>query len=56
MSKYVDLIKLPTQYAKRMQYLSNRIFGEVGKLENFLQLNFQIKFRQFQLVPQIQSR
>lgn len=29
--KYPALVKLPTQYAKRMQYLSNRIFGEVGK-------------------------
>jgi len=31
MNKYPDLIKLPTQYAKRMQYLSNRIFGEVAR-------------------------
>ncbi|XP_011305266.1 28S ribosomal protein S33, mitochondrial [Fopius arisanus] len=29
MSKYVDLAKVPTSYAKRMNRLSNRIFGEV---------------------------
>lgn len=29
--KYTELIKLQTPYAKRMQYLSNRIFGEVGQ-------------------------
>ena len=28
-AKYVDLIKLTTEYAKRMNRLSNRIFGEV---------------------------
>jgi hypothetical protein len=32
--RYVDLIKKPTPYAKRMQYLSNRIFGEVGELSH----------------------
>jgi hypothetical protein len=30
--KYANLIKLQTPYAKRMQFLSNRIFGEVGKI------------------------
>lgn len=30
--KYPNLTKLSTQYAKRVQYLSDRIFGEVGKL------------------------
>lgn len=39
--KYPSLIKLPTQYAKRMQYLSNRIFGEVGELTK-LKFNFHI--------------
>uniref|UniRef100_A0A6V7KWB6 Small ribosomal subunit protein mS33 n=1 Tax=Bracon brevicornis TaxID=1563983 RepID=A0A6V7KWB6_9HYME len=29
MSKYVDLAKISTNYAKRMNRLSNRIFGEV---------------------------
>lgn len=29
--KYTELVKLQTPYAKRMQYLSSRIFGEVGK-------------------------
>lgn len=33
--RYVDLVKLQTPYAKRMQYLSNRIFGEVGKLHKY---------------------
>lgn len=32
--QYADLIKLQTPYAKRMQYLSNRIFGEVGKFKH----------------------
>lgn len=29
MYKYGDLIKLPTNYARKMNRLSNRIFGEV---------------------------
>lgn len=28
-NKYVKLAQLPTQYAKRMNYLSNRIFGKL---------------------------
>lgn len=32
--KYTDLIKLGTQYATRMKYLSNRIFGEVARNTN----------------------
>uniref|UniRef100_A0A1A9ZAD1 Small ribosomal subunit protein mS33 n=1 Tax=Glossina pallidipes TaxID=7398 RepID=A0A1A9ZAD1_GLOPL len=32
--KYNDLIKLTTQYAHRMNYLSNRIFGEVARATN----------------------
>uniref|UniRef100_A0A1A9WFN9 Small ribosomal subunit protein mS33 n=1 Tax=Glossina brevipalpis TaxID=37001 RepID=A0A1A9WFN9_9MUSC len=32
--KYSDLIKLTTQYAHRMNYLSNRIFGEVARTTN----------------------
>ncbi|XP_037954239.1 28S ribosomal protein S33, mitochondrial-like [Teleopsis dalmanni] len=32
--KYGDLIKLGTQYARRMNYLSNRIFGEVARETN----------------------
>lgn len=32
--KYTDLIKLGTQYANRMNYLSNRIFGEVARTTN----------------------
>lgn len=32
--KYTDLIKLGTQYARRMNYLSNRIFGEVARTTN----------------------
>lgn len=32
--KYTDLIKLGTQYAGRMNYLSNRIFGEVARTTN----------------------
>uniref|UniRef100_A0A1A9VD31 Small ribosomal subunit protein mS33 n=1 Tax=Glossina austeni TaxID=7395 RepID=A0A1A9VD31_GLOAU len=32
--KYNDLIKLTTQYAHRMNYLSNRIFGEVARTTN----------------------
>jgi small subunit ribosomal protein S33 len=31
--RYLDLIKLQTPYAKRMQFLSNRIFGEIGELQ-----------------------
>ncbi|XP_055855268.1 28S ribosomal protein S33, mitochondrial [Episyrphus balteatus] len=34
MSKYADLIKLGTQYARRMDFLSNRIFGEVARTTN----------------------
>ncbi|XP_070493311.1 small ribosomal subunit protein mS33 [Chironomus tepperi] len=32
--KYTELVKLQTPYAKRMQYLSNRIFGEVARQTN----------------------
>ncbi|KAH8359047.1 hypothetical protein KR093_004078 [Drosophila rubida] len=32
--KYSELIKLGTQYARRMNYLSNRIFGEVARTTN----------------------
>ncbi|XP_017466697.1 PREDICTED: 28S ribosomal protein S33, mitochondrial [Rhagoletis zephyria] len=32
--KYNELIKLGTQYARRMDYLSNRIFGEVARTTN----------------------
>lgn len=32
--KYADLVKLGTQYANRMNYLSNRIFGEVARTTN----------------------
>ncbi|KAH8347395.1 small ribosomal subunit protein mS33 [Drosophila kikkawai] len=32
--KYTELIKLGTQYARRMNYLSNRIFGEVARTTN----------------------
>ncbi|XP_067638272.1 small ribosomal subunit protein mS33 [Eurosta solidaginis] len=32
--KYSDLIKLGTTYARRMNYLSNRIFGEVARPTN----------------------
>lgn len=42
--KYAELVKLQTPYAKRMQYLSNRIFGEVGKyLINTEFYNFLLK-------------
>lgn len=34
MSKYRELSKLPTEYARRMNYLSNRIFGEVARPTN----------------------
>ncbi|CAD6241404.1 GSCOCG00002730001-RA-CDS [Cotesia congregata] len=34
MSKYVDLTKLTTTYAKRMNLLSNKIFGEVFRPTN----------------------
>lgn len=34
MSKYRELAKLPTEYARRMNYLSNRIFGEVARPTN----------------------
>lgn len=34
MSKYKELSKLPTEYARRMNYLSNRIFGEVARPTN----------------------
>ncbi|XP_057320120.1 28S ribosomal protein S33, mitochondrial [Microplitis mediator] len=34
MSKYVDLAKVSTTYAKRMNHLSNRIFGEVFRPTN----------------------
>ncbi|KAK0095927.1 hypothetical protein PV326_007054 [Microctonus aethiopoides] len=34
MSKYVELAKLATPYAKRMNRLSNRIFGEVPRETN----------------------
>lgn len=34
MSKYKELTKLPTEYARRMNYLSNRIFGEVARPTN----------------------
>uniref|UniRef100_A0A182LWT1 Small ribosomal subunit protein mS33 n=1 Tax=Anopheles culicifacies TaxID=139723 RepID=A0A182LWT1_9DIPT len=34
MSKYKDLTKLTTTYARRMNYLSNRIFGEVARPTN----------------------
>lgn len=33
-NKYVDLIKVGTTYARRMQFLSNRIFGEVARPTN----------------------
>lgn len=33
-SKYTELVKLGTQYARRMNYLSNRIFGEVARNTN----------------------
>lgn len=32
--KYSKLISIATQYAARMQYLSNRIFGEVARTTN----------------------
>lgn len=31
MSKYVELAKVGTNYARRMKHLSNRIFGEVSR-------------------------
>lgn len=34
MSKYKELTKLSTEYAKRMNYLSNRIFSEVARPTN----------------------
>ena len=34
MSKYAELLKTGTQYARRMNYLSNRIFGEVARDTN----------------------
>ena len=34
MSKYVDLAKVGTNYANRMNRLSNRIFGEVTRTTN----------------------
>ena len=34
MSKYVDLAKVTSNYAKRMNRLSNRIFGEVIRSTN----------------------
>lgn len=34
MSRYVDLAKVTTNYAKRMNRLSNRIFGEVVRPTN----------------------
>lgn len=36
--KYGKLVQLPTEYAKRMQFLKNRIFGEVGELNEDLEL------------------
>lgn len=33
-AKYADLTKLPTEYARRMLRLSNRIFGEVARPTN----------------------
>lgn len=34
MSKYIDLAKVGTVYARRMNHLSNRIFGEVTRETN----------------------
>ncbi|XP_052869718.1 small ribosomal subunit protein mS33 [Anopheles bellator] len=34
MYKYKDLAKLGTTYSRRMNYLSNRIFGEVARPTN----------------------
>lgn len=34
MSKYIDLAKVSTIYARRMNHLSNRIFGEVTRQTN----------------------
>lgn len=34
MSKYIQLTKLSTPYARRMEFLSNRIFGEVARITN----------------------
>lgn len=33
-AKYANLIKLPTEYARRMDRLSKRIFGEVARPTN----------------------
>lgn len=33
-SKYVNLAKVGTEYARRMNFLSNRIFGEVARPTN----------------------
>ncbi|XP_063696346.1 small ribosomal subunit protein mS33 [Culicoides brevitarsis] len=33
-NKYLKLAELPTQYAKRMNFLSNRIFNEVSRPTN----------------------
>lgn len=33
-ARYVDLTKLTTEYARRMNRLSNRIFGEVARPTN----------------------
>lgn len=34
MSKYIDLVNAGTIYARRMNHLSNRIFGEVTRQTN----------------------
>ena len=46
--KYTELVKLQTPYAKRLQYLTNRIFGEVGqylfKIKNSIESFLKFKF------------
>lgn len=39
--KYLELAKVPTEYAKRMNHLSNRIFGKLFflKVEKLLYKN-----------------
>uniref|UniRef100_T1H6N2 Small ribosomal subunit protein mS33 n=1 Tax=Megaselia scalaris TaxID=36166 RepID=T1H6N2_MEGSC len=36
--KYTQLINAGTQYSRRMQYLSNRIFGEVAREQKSLKV------------------
>lgn len=43
-AKYADLTKLPTEYARRMLRLSNRIFGEAARPTNSASLKVVAMF------------